>query len=64
MCVCLPAQVYMRATSSPGGAPDSEISLPLWQRKQKAFVGPWPLSWERGRFATRHFLKGDTQFHK
>lgn len=54
----------MRATSSPGGAPDTEISLPLWQRKQKAFAGPWPLSWERGRFATRHFLKGDTQFHK
>lgn len=41
-----------------------KISLPLGQRKQKPSVGPQLLSRERGRFATRHCLKGDTQFRK
>lgn len=38
-----------------------KISLPLGQRKQKPSVGPQLLSRERGRFATRHCLKGDTR---
>lgn len=41
-----------------------KISLPLRQRKQKPSVGPQLLSQERGRFATRHCLKGDTRFGK
>lgn len=50
----------LRDSHPQGAHTHLKISLPFGQRKQKPSVGPQLLSWERGRFATRHCLKGDT----